>query len=130
MPTVPLTPELAEYLREAGIDLTTGKPIVPQEAPGPATDISETEFQAAVIQEAKERGWRHYHTFDSRRSAEGFPDLILLRKHRAIVAELKSTKGKVSTAQKNWINAFRQFGWIEVFVWRPADWPQIKENLK
>ena len=46
--------------------------------------ISEEEFQQQVIDLATLRGWRHYHTRDSRRSAEGFPDLILARVERKL----------------------------------------------
>ena len=40
-------------------------------------NLKETEkgFQAAVVELARLRGWLVYHTYDSRRSAKGFPDL-------------------------------------------------------
>ena len=34
-------------------------------------------------------GWRRYHTFDSRRSAEGFPNEVLVRASALIFAELR-----------------------------------------
>jgi len=50
---------------------------------------SEEDFQTAIVQLARMRGWRVYHTKDSRKSAQGFPDLFLLRAGQIVVAELK-----------------------------------------
>ena len=56
--------------------------------------ISEEQFQQQVIDLATLRGWRCYHTRDSRRSAEGFPDLVLARVERKLTnlqaAELRA----------------------------------------
>ena len=41
--------------------------------------MTEKKFQAAVLQIANMYGWLAYHTHDSRRSAPGFPDLVLVR---------------------------------------------------
>jgi hypothetical protein len=74
-------------------------------APVPVCDLTEKEWQAQVLDLARLYGWRHaYHTFDSRRSASGFPDLVLVRE-RALFAELKSKSGKVSAAQADWLAA-------------------------
>ena len=51
--------------------------------------ISEAELQTAIIDCAVALGWLVYHTHDSRHSPEGFPDLILVREPRLIIAELK-----------------------------------------
>jgi hypothetical protein len=97
---------------------------------GPAEEIDEKTFQAAVIRRAKELGWRHYHTHDSRRSPSGFPDLVLVRCGRLIFAELKRQEGGILTAeQKNWYDDLRD-ACREVYLWRPADWPQIEEVLR
>lgn len=45
----------------------------------PSTRISEKEFQAQVLDLARLTGWLCYHPHDSRRSAPGFPDLVLVR---------------------------------------------------
>lgn len=128
MPTVPSTPELLAYLREVGIDFSTGKPIEPEPEPGIPADIGETEFQAKVIGLAKDNGWLAFHNYDARRSEAGFPDTHLLKKSRQIVAELKTAKGKLSPAQKKWVNAYRRAG-VEAYVWRPSDWPEIRRRL-
>ena len=56
----------------------------------PAAPVREVEdFQPQVVKLAKLCGWRPYHTHDSRRSAAGFPDLILIKDGWLIAAELK-----------------------------------------
>ncbi len=51
----------------------------------------------------------------------GFPDLILAKPGRLVVAELKSARGRVTPVQAEWLDAFAGTA-VEVFVWRPADW--------
>ena len=84
--------------------------------------MTESELQGAVIDLAQTFKWRTYHTHDSRRSAAGFPDLVMVRAERLIFAELKSEKGRVSIDQIHWLNALADSGCAEVAVWRPADW--------
>ena len=71
--------------------------------------MSEKDFQAAVLEVAKVNGWMAYHTYDSRRSQSGFPDLVLVRGAVCIFLELKSdSKGaKESDEQKAWIKALK-----------------------
>lgn len=92
--------------------------------------MTEAEFQAQVVEAAELYGWYTHHTFDSRRSNPGFPDLVLVHPKRGFVifAELKSEKGRVTREQSAWIDALTQAG-ADAFVWRPADWDQIIERL-
>ena len=86
----------------------------------PATtyvDISEVNFQSQIVKLAKLRGWKVYHTYDSRKSQEGFPDLILIRDERIIAAELKTRKKTTTTEQREWLNAFVDVA--ETVLWRP-----------
>ena len=57
--------------------------------------MTEKAFQSDVMRVAKMLGWLCYHTFDSRRSASGFPDLVLVRE-RVLFRELKVGKNKLS----------------------------------
>lgn len=83
-------------------------------------DLTEKEWQAQVTQLAKQTGWRGaYHTYDSRRSSSGFPDLVLVR-DRVVYLELKREKGKLSPAQRDWIGWLLSAG-AEVYVVRPRD---------
>ena len=85
--------------------------------------MSESQFQSAVIELAKLNGYRLvYHTHDSRRSQKGFPDLVLVSEHRqrALFRELKTSTGRLSPEQFDWITSM-QLAKLNAGVWRPED---------
>lgn len=90
---------------------------------------SEKEFQSAVLELATLLDWRCYHTFDSRRSQSGWPDLVLAKGSRLLFIELKTDKGLLSVTQQVWLNALQQAGQFAE-VWRPKDWDRIEAILK
>ena len=99
---------------------------------------SEASFLQQLKKYADLKGWRCYHTRDSRRSEEGFPDLVMVRGQRLIFAELKSAKGRLRPEQQEWLVALQRaqhqidsLGHEEpgVFVWRPSDWDSIEGVL-
>jgi len=95
--------------------------------------VSEANLQANVISMAELCGWRLYHTHDSRRSNAGFPDLILIRGGALIVLELKSERGRVTTAQLAWLDDFAAVpGVVVARVLRPSHWKagEIDQYLK
>jgi hypothetical protein len=96
----------------------------------PVQRITEKAWQQTVIDAAKALKYRVYHTFDSRKSAPGFPDLCLIRGERLIFAELKAEKGKLSEAQVDWLNDLGLVETVEVYIWRPSDWPNVELILK
>ena len=96
--------------------------------------ITEKEFQSQVLEEAATYGWIAYHTYDSRRSQPGFPDMVLSRPDSPVImAELKTENGKVTSAQREWLRNLREssicmmqeydmpYPPLIVDVWRPAD---------
>ena len=89
---------------------------------------NEKQFQQAVIDYALLHNWKIYHTYDSRKSVPGFPDLVLVR-DRIIFAELKRPGGKLTEAQHAWVVALDKAG-AEWYVWRPVDWNEIERFLK
>lgn len=112
--------------------------------------MSEKDFQQQILDLARVYRWRSYHTHDSRHSAAGFPDLVLVRGPELLFAELKTETGKVSDAQADWIADLERVAssvqtirdrlnnWtpgndtgacVEVFVWRPSDWDAINTRL-
>ncbi len=95
----------------------------------PAVPISERDLQRYVLDVARARGWLVYHTFDSRRSQPGFPDLILLRGNRQVAAELKVGRNPPTEAQELWLDAFHEAG-AQVCVWREGDLDAIAETLR
>lgn len=90
--------------------------------------VSEADFLATVIELATLCGWLVYHTYDSRRSQAGFPDLVLVRGGRLVFAELKTAKGPVRPAQQRWLKELEASG-VEAFIWRPKDWEEIEQLL-
>lgn len=94
--------------------------------------VTEKEWQAQVVRWAERAGWYVYHTYDSRRSPGGFPDLVLVRPDRGILfVELKSVRGKLTDQQQMWNEALEtasRFGCL-VDVWRPDDEALVKRML-
>jgi len=84
--------------------------------------MTEKQLQAAVVNLARLLNWRVYHTFLSIRSAPGYPDLCLVRDERLVYAELKGSAGKLSPAQREWLDALDAVPGVETFVWWPEAW--------
>ncbi len=83
--------------------------------------MTERELQDAVVELARYSGWMVYHTYDSRRSEPGFPDLVLAKRRRLLFIELKSERGKVRPEQDAWLKTLTEAG-ATAFVWRPQQW--------
>jgi len=104
-----------------------------------ALTVTEAQLQAAVIELAQLCGWlvahfrpaRTQHGWRTPVSADGagFPDLVMVRGDRLVVAELKAKRGRVSPDQQAWLAAFSQVPGIEVHLWRPSDWDAIESTL-
>ena len=90
---------------------------------------TEADFQAKVLELAKVCGWLAYHTFDSRRSQPGFPDLVLVRPPQIVFVELKSARGAVRYEQAVWIAALSACTDVTTRLWRPADWDDLVTTL-
>lgn len=88
--------------------------------------VSEKCFQSQVIDPARLSGWRTYHAFDSRRSAAGFPGLVM---PMVLFAELKIEGGRARPEQCGWLEGPEWCPGVVVRLWRPGDWPEIKETL-
>lgn len=86
-----------------------------------AKNLTERQLQDLILNAARRLGWRCYHTFDSRRSEPGFPDLVLVRRRRVIWRELKTQAGRPTTEQSAWLFDLEQAG-EDAAIWRPADW--------
>lgn len=85
--------------------------------------MTEAELQAGVVQVARLLGFLVYHTYDSRRSEGGFPDLIMVRESRLVAAELKVQGRRMTSAQQLWLDVLSNVhGGVEVYVWREEDW--------
>ena len=99
---------------------------------GMARAMSEGDLQASIEQAARTLGFLAYHTRDSRRSAAGFPDLVLVKGGVLILAELKRQDAKPTGDQLAWLRALglvesraasaNAAGVVRVRLWRPLDW--------
>ena len=103
------------------------------------SELSEAEFQKAVITLARLHGWRVMHTQPAQirpgkwitpnTGDQGFPDLVMSHPHKGtIFVELKGPKGTLSNLQWDWIHGLEDSG-EEVHVWRPKDLDKISERL-
>jgi hypothetical protein len=90
--------------------------------------VREDQFQTKILELCNWYRLLVYHTYDSRRSNPGFPDLVIVGKTRVIFAELKSTTGKVSMVQQEWHDKLNAAG-AEAYIWRPEDWPQVEQVI-
>jgi len=85
--------------------------------------MSEAELQRLVEELCDRLGLHHYHTFDSRRSDPGWPDLVIAGT-ALLFRELKSRDGVLTPAQRRWGSRIERTGgdWA---VWRPVDWQNM-----
>ena len=102
--------------------------------------MTEREFQRAVVELARLTGWRVHHTRPAltRRGRwltpiqgdAGFPDLVLCRPPRLILAELKRVGGKPTAEQQAWLEALQACAGVECYLWTPADWETVVRRLQ
>lgn len=119
---------------------------------------TEAEFQAQVVDLAKLRGWQVFHALPVQRASDGkhrtafqgdagFPDLVMARAGRIVVAELKREGQKPRPYQLQWLSALAGVDWgpdhravaveetrntpatVYVALWRPSDWAEIESVL-
>lgn len=104
------------------------------------TKQTEAQFQSAVIDYAHLRQWRAAHFRPAmirtgrwvtpvQADGAGFPDLILVRGHRLVAAELKVGRNRATTAQLDWLGALGHVEGVEAHVWHPQDWELIERTL-
>ena len=91
--------------------------------------LTEKIFMESIIDLARSTGWMVYHTYDSRRSTAGFPDLVMTKHKRLVIAEIKTETGKTSPDQDKWLETLRTARGVKVKLWRPSDWPEIERTL-
>lgn len=96
--------------------------------------VTEQAFQRAVIDLAHLCGYRVAHSRPARTAHgwrtpiegdPGLPDLVMARGGRVLLVELKTDRGRPTADQQAWLDAAGDHGRL----WRPADWPQIVEEL-
>lgn len=101
--------------------------------------LSEAQFQAWVVKNAKAKGWMVSHVAPAQRRAgkwttpttPGWPDVFCLRPQtgQLVALELKRHKGKATPAQNGWIAGLQQVPGVEAFVVSPTDAAAILDLL-
>ena len=82
--------------------------------------VKEKDFQAQLMQVALMLGGMVYHTYDSRKSPKGYPDLVILTMDRRLIfAELKT--GKLMPTEDQW-------AWLR-WAARPSGVPVVARRL-
>lgn len=88
--------------------------------------MTETELLYAITSGSRKRpglcvrfGIRWYHSYDSRRSIPGWPDLVLVG-GRVIFRELKSATGDLRPEQRDWRDLLHAAA-ADWAIWRPID---------
>ena len=98
---------------------------------GEPAPISEKAFMAAVVKMARQQHYMVYHTHTSKRSPEGFPDLICARAGSPLLAiETKTDVGQVTLAQQAWLEALAGCTGVVAECWRPAQLEEICRTLR
>jgi len=102
--------------------------------------VTEADWQRTVVELAQTLGYTHiYHTHNSRHSAAGFPDLVLVRPDavgagrgwhiRVVYIECKGTKGQPTVEQQDWIETLRDAG-QEAYCFWPDQWGELVGVLR
>jgi hypothetical protein len=80
----------------------------------------EDTFMRWVIDLARWHKYKVFHPHDSRKSEEGWPDLAMARPDRPLLlVETKTLTGKVTRAQREWIDVLQQTRGLRAEVWKP-----------
>lgn len=100
-----------------------------------AQPMSEADWQRRVIAAARLHHWRVAHFRPARRLSggystpitgdAGFPDLVLARGGKVILAELKTARGRPTREQREWLDELGFHGRL----WKPGDWDAVLEEL-
>lgn len=92
--------------------------------------VLEKDFQAAIIKYAESCNWLVYHTHDSRRSAEGFPDLVCIKGGTMLILELKRESGVLSEDQERWLTALEKVTRVDAYTARPHNQASVEKYLE
>lgn len=94
--------------------------------------MTEADLLRGVLDLAAVLGWKSAHFRPSRTAygwrtavqgdGVGWPDVLLVRRGRIVAAELKADRGRLTDAQRAWLDDLEAAG-LATFVWRPSDYP-------
>lgn len=106
----------------------------------PQKNPTETRYTTTVVELARVLGWRVSHFRPARTATgwrtavqgdAGFPDLVMAKGGVVIFAELKTANGRVSPAQRDWLDALDRCPGVRTFLWVvPDQFDEIEEVLR
>jgi len=91
--------------------------------------VSEAAFQQQIKKTCEWMNLAVYHTYDSRRSQPGFPDLVIAGANGVLIRELKTETGRLTRMQQYWLDVLTEGG-MDAAVWRPSQMNQILHELR
>lgn len=101
--------------------------------------VTEKEWGDTVLEIARMRGWLSIHFRPAQRRNGrwetplagdlGFPDLVMARAPRLLIAELKAENGSPSLAQRHWLGVLNACTQLEAHIWRPSDVQGVLKTL-
>jgi len=94
-----------------------------------STGVTEKQWLQHVRTLAHTQGWRTYHPLRSQGSEAGWVDLVCLRPPVLVLAELKTDHGRLTAAQRQWLEGLQQVTTIATHLWRPEHWDQVVQVL-
>jgi hypothetical protein len=94
-----------------------------------SSGLNEKAWLAQVRTYARTHGWMTSHTLHSVGSEPGWVDLVCLKPPVLVLAELKTTHGRLSLHQRQWLEGLQQVTTVRTHLWRPEDWDQVRQVL-
>lgn len=82
--------------------------------------MTENQLQETIVEMCKWFSLFVYHTYDSRNSTSGFPDLVIIAAGGVMYRELKTENAKLRPDQSDVLALLRLSG-QDAAVWRPSD---------
>lgn len=77
---------------------------------------TEAELQRAIVTQARQLGFRVYHTAISQGSQKGFPDICICGKGLLLFVECKGPNGRIMRDQQAWIDDLKASGQLAMFA--------------
>ena len=90
--------------------------------------MSHKDMDSQFERECDRFGWKCYHTHDSRKSREGWPDWVASNGAHTIFAEFKTAKDKLTKDQYSWLTNLLATG-HRAYVVRPANFGKLIELI-
>jgi hypothetical protein len=94
--------------------------------------MPEADLMTAVLELLRAHGFLAYHTYDSRQSEGGFPDVAAIGNGRCLFIEVKRHSGKLTPGrigrsrwqpgQDEWKEVLGQCSGVEYYLVTPMDW--------